>query len=419
MSDEIFAEVIELVYGPGSELISKMEPTQSDLSTSSKPRKMTDRQKRAATAGLSAVGATAGAAGLALGTHNIGRAYKVARFGAKGGRAARAAKHAASSTKPLMGRRAAFKTAVGKEKLASALLPLEVAGLGGELMATKILHNDVKKKGSLQPVQKNVHETVKHGSDTFKSGSKVVVRNAKEIHEESKAIPLSTPALARKVITDPRVQAKGREYSAKGKGTLKALPGKVKAKSVYKKGADPELDELLQQERDEVASGGHLGRQVKSWQKKNPGKDWQTLQPLKKNDDEIDVVWDAEISKADADKQQVFGWASVVEVNGEPIVDLQGDQISVDEMERAGYEYVMKSRKGGDMHLRNNWEPIQKSEMIESFIVTPEKREAMGLPDSVPSGWWVGFKVQDPSVWDMVKRGERTGFSIHGHGRRT
>jgi hypothetical protein len=109
----------------------------------------------------------------------------------------------------------------------------------------------------------------------------------------------------------------------------------------------------------------------------------------------------------------------VVEVNGEPIVDLQGDQISVEEMEKAGYEYVMKSRKGGDMHLRNNWEPIQKSEMIESFIVTPEKREAMGLPDSVPSGWWVGFKVQDPSVWDMVKSGERTGFSIHGHGRRS
>ena len=92
---------------------------------------------------------------------------------------------------------------------------------------------------------------------------------------------------------------------------------------------------------------------------------------------------------------------------------------SVEEMEKAGYEYVMKSRKGGDMHLRNNWEPIQKSEMIESFIVTPEKREAMGLPDSVPSGWWVGFKVQDPSVWDMVKSGERTGFSIHGHGRRS
>ena len=88
-------------------------------------------------------------------------------------------------------------------------------------------------------------------------------------------------------------------------------------------------------------------------------------------------------------------------------------------MEKAGYEYVMKSRKGGDMHLRDDWKPIQKSEMIESFIVTAEKRDAMGLPDSVPTGWWVGFQVRDPDVWAKVKSGERTGFSIHGHGKRS
>ena len=39
----------------------------------------------------------------------------------------------------------------------------------------------------------------------------------------------------------------------------------------------------------------------------------------------VDVVWDGEIAKADVDKQQLFGWASVVEVDGEPVVDLQGD----------------------------------------------------------------------------------------------
>ena len=68
-----------------------------------------------------------------------------------------------------------------------------------------------------------------------------------------------------------------------------------------------------------------------------------------------------------------------MEVNGEPVVDLQGDAITAEEMEKAGYEYVMKSRKGGDMHLRDDWQPIQKSEMIESFIVTDEKREALSL----------------------------------------
>jgi len=133
----------------------------------------------------------------------------------------------------------------------------------------------------------------------------------------------------------------------------------------------------------------------------------------------VDVTWSGEIAKANEEKQQIFGWASVIEVNGEPVVDLQGDRITAEEMEKAGYEYVMKSRKGGDMHLRDDWQPIQKSEMIESFIVTDEKREAFGLGDDVPTGWWVGFQVRDPEVWAKVKSGERTGFSIHGHGKRS
>lgn len=145
----------------------------------------------------------------------------------------------------------------------------------------------------------------------------------------------------------------------------------------------------------------------------------KTVQKSAGPGEQVEVVWDGEIAKADSEKQQIFGWASVVEVNGEPVLDLQGDVITPEEMEKAAYTYVQKSRKGGDMHLRNGWEPIKKSEMIESFIVTDEKRQAMGLPSTVPTGWWVGFAVQDPQVWADIKDGKRTGFSIHGHGRRT
>jgi hypothetical protein len=332
MSDEILSEVIELLYGPGSELISKMNPDGADLhgAAANTHAQRKDRQKRVVTAGLSAVGAGAGAAGLGFGGHKLHQAYREAR------------KIGGSS------RVKAIKTAVGHEKLGTALIPLEVAGLGGEVMATRILHGDTKKKkGAL--VQKSLGDSI--------------LNNSTEVP--------SKHSLTRAMLKSSN-RKKAIEYTRKGGGALRKLPNPI-----------------------------------------------TTTNEVEKNLDEIDVVWDAEISKADADKQQIFGWASVVEVNGEPIVDLQGDQISIDEMEKAGYEYVMKSRKGGDMHLRNNWEPIQKSEMIESFIVTPEKRDAMGLPDSVPSGWWVGFKVQDPNVWDMVKSGERTGFSIHGHGRRS
>lgn len=126
-----------------------------------------------------------------------------------------------------------------------------------------------------------------------------------------------------------------------------------------------------------------------------------------------------EISKLDEDKRQVFGWASVVEKNGQPVVDLQGDFIPVEEMERAGYDYVRKSRKAGDMHARDGMGPRVVGEMIESFVVTPEKKQALGLSDDIPTGWWVGFQIEDDQVWADIKSGKRTGFSVHGTGKRT
>ena len=310
MSDEILAEVVELLYGPGSELVSKMEPTQSDLATK-------DRRKRKITAGLSAVGAGAGALGLAVGAKEI-------------------------------------KTHGWKKtpKLTRALIPVEMAGLGGEIAATHILHGDTKKKTALKPIQKDLGDLLNNSSDIPSKGS------------------------VTRAMLKPSNRKKAVEYTRKTHGQLKKIPDKVLT--------------THEVEKSEGASSA-----------------------------EIDVVWEGDFAKADEDKQQIFGWASVVEVNGEPVVDLQGDYISAAEMEKAGYEYVMKSRKGGDMHLRDDWSPIQKSEMIESFIVTEEKRDAMGLPDSVPTGWWVGFQVQDPEVWAKVKSGKRTGFSIHGHGKRT
>src|SRR5215831_10148913 len=329
MSD-VRTEVIELLYGGGGdELISKMEPTQSDLAT-------TDRKKRLATAGLSAVGATAGALGLGyagLKMHEAGApAMKLARAGGAG---------------RLKALGTGIKTAAKKEKFATALLPAEAVGLGGEIASTKILHGDTKKN---QPPK----------GQFGKSNEPDLMNNA------GKFIPTKRN-MTRALLTSSKANDAATTTVRRGKGYLKGLPKSTGTADVAK-------------------------------------------------NDEIDVTWDAEISKALPDKQQIFGWASVVEVDGQPIVDLQGDVISPDEMEKAAYTYVMKSRKGGDMHLRNEWQPIQKSDMIESFIVTKEKREAMGLPDSMPTGWWVGFQVQDPTVWDDIKSGRRTGFSIHGHG---
>lgn len=53
--------------------------------------------------------------------------------------------------------------------------------------------------------------------------------------------------------------------------------------------------------------------------------------------------------------------------------------------------------------------------LIESVIFTKEKAEAMGIPmDIVPQGWWVGFQIHDVTVWEKIKNGDYSMFSIEG-----
>lgn len=133
------------------------------------------------------------------------------------------------------------------------------------------------------------------------------------------------------------------------------------------------------------------------------------------------------ITKAVEEKMQVFGWASVAVKDGRHVVDRQGDVIPVDELEKAAYDYVQDSRVGADQHRRiaKFWDfstdlgPKKTATMIESMVFTPDKIEKMGLPIDFPQAWWVGYQIEDPAVWADIKSGKRTGFSIHGTGRRT
>lgn len=146
---------------------------------------------------------------------------------------------------------------------------------------------------------------------------------------------------------------------------------------------------------------------------KNPDADIQPQQLAKSID------WEGTFSKVDEEKRQVFGWASIVSVDGEPVIDRQGDVIELDEIEKSAYDYVINSRTGGRQHKRTeDGNAFKASDMIESLVVTPEKKQHLGLTDKSPTGWWVGFKVHDDDTWAAVKRGEVTGFSIHGSGKR-
>ena len=200
--------------------------------------------------------------------------------------------------------------AVKHEKLALRLIPLEVAGLGGELMATKILHGDTKKKGSL----------------VKKSAGPTLLNNVQGVADQGQR--------HRAVITSPKARKKGMEYTKKGAGSAEEAP--------------------------EQGDHHQQGREVRRRDRRDLG--------------------GARSPRPTPTSSRSSAGPSVVEVNGEPVVDLQGDYISVDEMEKAGYEYVMKSRKGGDMHLRDDWSPIQKSRDDRELHRHPGEARRDGSP---------------------------------------
>jgi cation transport regulator ChaB len=118
-----------------------------------------------------------------------------------------------------------------------------------------------------------------------------------------------------------------------------------------------------------------------------------------------------QVQKVDSERQYVFGWASVaIAKDGTQVEDLQGDLIDVEDLEDAAYQFALDYRGTGVMH---QGEVV--GQLIESFMVTPEKLDALGLPpDALPQGLWVGFHVPDAEVFAKVKAGEFRMFSIQG-----
>jgi hypothetical protein len=123
------------------------------------------------------------------------------------------------------------------------------------------------------------------------------------------------------------------------------------------------------------------------------------------------------IIKSDDDQRLVFGWASVaVRPDGDQIIDYQGDAIDIGDLEQAAYDFVGKAGVAGEMHER-----VGVGTLVESMFFSKEKAAALGLPDGIvpDGGWWVGFHIDDDEVWQKIKDGEYSMFSIGGHGDRT
>ena len=119
------------------------------------------------------------------------------------------------------------------------------------------------------------------------------------------------------------------------------------------------------------------------------------------------------IAKADAPQRLIFGWASVIEKDGKPVEDLQGDVIDEPEMERAFYEFVEDARNAGEMHERYG-DDVGK--LVECVVFTKEKQRTLGI-DLGKVGCWLGFRLA-PDVFKRVQSGELSMLSIGGTGSR-
>lgn len=120
-----------------------------------------------------------------------------------------------------------------------------------------------------------------------------------------------------------------------------------------------------------------------------------------------------EIFKIDPDQRLVYGWASVIEENDDPVVDLQGDVIKVEALTTAAHDF-MEERAGGVMHEDFGG---HIGTVVESMVFSRELQKALGI-DLKKVGWLIALKVTDDRVWKDVKDGTLKAFSIGGVGVR-
>ena len=135
-----------------------------------------------------------------------------------------------------------------------------------------------------------------------------------------------------------------------------------------------------------------------------------TVSDMTKKDTDFEAY--GEVTKMDEDQRIVYGYASVISKDGEPIVDRQGDIITAEELEKAASDFMLGARVGKTMHQGDATTTI-----IHSFPMTDETKKAYQI-ESPLEAWLIAVKVHDDETWAKVKQGELKDFSIGGKAQR-
>lgn len=135
--------------------------------------------------------------------------------------------------------------------------------------------------------------------------------------------------------------------------------------------------------------------------------------------DNASVAWNASVAieKTDVEQRIVFGWLyQSTTKDREVVVDHSGEIVSIEELEKAAYGFVLEHRKAGHMHEKgDDGLAVGVGRLVECVVFTPEKCAHMGIPPGVmPDGIWVGFKIDDDNAWQGVKTGRLKMLSFGG-----
>lgn len=129
-------------------------------------------------------------------------------------------------------------------------------------------------------------------------------------------------------------------------------------------------------------------------------------------------VFSVPISKVNDELRTVYGWASINTEKGALVTDHQDDQVEDAEIVKAAHDFMTNSRTGGLLHARTDEGDAHRGgDIVESLVMTPDVQKALGI-DLGKTGWFIGYRVDDPDAWALVKSGALKAFSIGGKARR-
>jgi len=121
-----------------------------------------------------------------------------------------------------------------------------------------------------------------------------------------------------------------------------------------------------------------------------------------KSDERIEEKLDFEVKFAsiEPDRQIVYG---VVMEPDE--VDTHGDITNAEEIEKAAHYFMQESQVMGDSHIK-----VAEASPVESYIAPVAF--TLGGQEVKKGSWIIGTKIHDQALWEEIKKGDYTGYSI-------